>query len=434
MKRLRLAGIGCGGRTLTYFGLGGKMPDRYEVVAAADPLPERVERARVASRNPAFRGFASDKELLAQDRLADVMVIGTQDAYHVQPCIAAMEKGYDILLEKPIATTLADVLMLESAAKRLKRKVLVCHVLRYSPFYRKVKEIVASGALGKVISLNATEGVGAWHQAHSFVRGHWSVTEKATPMIIAKSCHDLDVISWLMDEPCQSVASYGELSHFTAANAPAGAPARCTDGCPVAATCQYNATLYAANQRGWLAHVYDQEAGASTEQINAWLATSPWGRCVYRCDNTAVDHQVVAMRFGGGSTATFTMTAFDSGRDLEIYGTKGHLRAGDNYRQHTGADILISEHGTGNVTKFNVSTMVGGYDGHGGGDSGLMLALHDEMMKADAADMHSSIHRSVESHLIGYAAEHARKTDTAVDLATFRKLHEGMPLEAKQAR
>jgi predicted dehydrogenase len=430
MKRLKLAGIGCGGRTFTYLSLAAQMPERYEVVAAADPNAERVEKVRKAAKNPAFKSFASDADLLAQPKLADVVIIGTQDAYHVQPCIAAMEKGYDVLLEKPIATNLKDVLRLEATARRLKRKVLVCHVLRYTPFYSKVKEIVASGALGKVISLNASEGVGAWHQAHSFVRGHWAVTEKASPMLIAKSCHDLDIISWLMDDRCVSVSSFGDLTHFTAANAPAGAPARCTDGCPAATTCQYNATLYATRHRGWLHWVYDQEPGASNEQINAWLAQSPWGRCVYKCDNTAVDHQVVAMRFGGAATATFTMTAFDGGRNLEIFGTKAVLRGGDWHKQIGGAEIVVTEHSHGNATRYNISPMVGGYDGHGGGDPGLVIALYDEMMKDDPAAMRSSIHTSVQSHLIGYAAEQARRTGETIDLAKFQAQVEGATAKA----
>lgn len=431
MQRLKLAGIGCGGRTLTYLSLAGQMPERYEVVAAADPVAGRVERVKAASRNPAFRSFASDAELLSQPKLADVVVVGTQDQYHVQPTLAAMAKGYDVLLEKPIADNLPDVLRLEREARRLGRKVLICHVLRYSPFYQKLKEVVASGALGEIVSLNASEGVGAWHQAHSFVRGHWGVVEKASPMLIAKSCHDLDIISWLMDRRCESVSSYGALTHFRAENAPQGAPARCTDGCPVASSCQYNAMHYATKQRGWLGHVYDQEKGASREDIAQWLSQSPWGRCVYRCDNTAVDHQVVAMRFERGATATFTMTAFDSGRSIEIYGTKARLLAGDHYKAAHGSDIAVIDHENHNMTRYNVSSSVGGYDGHGGGDPGLVLALYDEMTKPDPSQMLSSISRSVQSHLMGYAAEHSRRTGTAVDLAEFQASVEGAKAAAR---
>jgi predicted dehydrogenase len=399
------------------------MPEHYEVVGAADPLAHRVAKVKELSRNPAFRSFDSDKAILSEQKLADVMIIGTQDAYHVPPCIAAMEKGYDILLEKPIATRLDEVLRLEKTAARLGRKVLVCHVLRYSPFYRTVKEVVDSGVLGDIVAMNASEGVGTWHQAHSYVRGHWSVVERASPMIIAKSCHDMDIMAWLIGRPCVSVASYGALTYFTERNAPPGAPSRCTDGCPVAMSCIYNATLYATRHRRWLPYVYDDEKGASQEQIRQWLAQSPWGRCVYRCDNTAVDHQVVALTFEGDATATFTMTAFADGRNIEIYGTRGKLRGGSSVKGHAGADIVVTRHGGGNTERINVSTAVGGYAGHGGGDPGLVTALYEEMMRDRPEDMHSSLSKSVQSHVMGFAAEEARLTGTTVALEQFYHEH-----------
>jgi predicted dehydrogenase len=415
-KRLKLAGIGCGGRTRTYLEIAAALPHLYEVVAVADPIAARRAMVREKCANPDFREFANDREILAQPKLADVMIIGTQDDHHVEPCMAAMERGYDILLEKPVATNLRDVLALERRALELGRRVLVCHVLRYAPFYTKVKEIISSGVLGEIITLNASEGVHPWHQAHSFVRGHWAVTEKSTPMIIAKSCHDMDIISWLMDRPCSSVSSYGGLSYFTAAKAPAGAPLRCTDGCPAAATCPYDARLYLGQHKDWLQWIYDRSATATDAEILAWLAQSPWGRCVYHCDNTAVDHQVAAMEFEGGATATFTMTAFDSGRNLEIMGTKGVLRGGDLLCQLLDCDILIDEFASGNKTRYKVNAAVGGYAGHGGGDPGLVLALYDEMSQSDPAQMRSSITRSIQSHLMGFAAEASRLTGKTVHL------------------
>ncbi len=416
---LTFVGIGCGGRTRTYFELAAKLPDRYRVIAAADPNPARVEMTRTVSRNPDFRGFRSDKELFAAGKLADVCIIGTQDSYHVDPALKAMEVGYDILLEKPIADNPAEVVRLLQAAERLGRKVLVCHVLRYSPFYVKVKQIVDSGILGNIVTIDAREGVAPWHQAHSYVRGHWAVTGKATPMLIAKSCHDLDIISWMVKRPCSRVGSFGGLAHFTAANRPEGAPARCTDGCPVADTCIYNAALYASRQRGWLQWVMDHGMDASFEDVLEWLKTSPWGRCVYACDNDAVDHQVVAMEFEGGVTGTFTMTAFDSGRDLVICGTKGRLRGGDNTRGLSGSDIVVNLH-TGDAIRYGVSSDVGGYDGHGGGDPGLVHAIDLEMAKP-AGEMRSGLSASVESHLIGYAAEESRLTGKMVELASYRQ-------------
>lgn len=428
MKKLRLAGIGCGGRTIMYFRLAAQMPEMYQVIAAADPRRNRVERARDVSRNPDFRMFEDDAAILAEPKMADVMVIGTQDPYHVQPARAAMEKGYDLLLEKPIATNLPAVLELEREALRLGRRVMVCHVLRYAPFYKKVKEIIDSGRLGEIISINATEGVGAWHQGHSFVRGHWSVTERSNPMIIAKSCHDTDIIHWLIGRHCKSVSSYGALTYFNESNKPEGAPPRCTDGCPVASTCLYNSMLYATTHRGWLQHVFDEEAAnpgkVPLERIREWLSQSDWGRCVYQCDNTAVDHQTLNMIFEGDATATFTMTAFESGRHLEVFGTKARLRGGDFVKHCGGAEVFVMSHEGGGMERFNISTRVGGYSGHGGGDPGLMLALYDEMVRKSPDEMLTSISESVESHVMGFAAEESRMTGRTVDLDEFRKANE----------
>ena len=415
---LGLVGIGCGGRTRTYCELAAAMPDRYRVIAAADPNPARVEMVRKIAKNPDFRSFPTDDELLAAGKLGDVCIIGTQDSYHVEPAMKAMEAGYDLLLEKPIADDPVEILHLLRAAERLRRKVLVCHVLRYSPFYVKVKQIVDSGILGRIITIDAREGVGPWHQAHSYVRGHWSVTGRATPMLIAKSCHDMDIISWMARKPCTRVSSFGGLTHFTPENRPAGAPDRCVDGCPVADTCIYNAALYASRHRDWLQWVMDGGLHASSQDVLEWLRTSPWGRCVYACDNDAVDHQVVAMEFAGGCTGTFTMTAFDSGRDIVICGTEGRLRGGDNVKTLCGSDIVVNLH-AGDTIRHEVSTDAGGYEGHGGGDPGLVDALDVEMAKP-ADEMRSGLPASVESHFIGYAAEESRRTGTTVDLASFR--------------
>ena len=262
------------------------MTEYYEIVAAAEPSIDRLEYIRKISNNSNFSGFKNDEEIFAQPKLADVMIIATQDSMHIKSCMAALEKGYDILVEKPIGTNLKDILKVEKRADELGRKVLVCHVLRYTPFYRKVKEIVESGVLGDIATINMTEGVQAFHQSHSYVRGHWGVKEKSSPMLIAKSCHDLDILCWLVERSCRQVSSFGSLMHFTEANAPQGAPLRCTDGCPVAMECPYNAKLYTSSQRAWLPHVwpvYDEKNPASDEEVIEWLKTCPWGRCAYRC-------------------------------------------------------------------------------------------------------------------------------------------------------
>ena len=411
---LSLVLCGCGSRSRTYAGIAAEMPGRYVIAAAADPVESRVSAvAAHAAKVPApggFRPFGSAEALFAAGKLGDVCVIGTQDALHRAHAIRAMELGYDLLLEKPVAPTLEDTEAVASAARRLGRRVVVCHVLRYTPFYSEVRRILDSGELGRLVSVNAIEGVQPWHQAHSFVRGHWSVKAKSSPMILAKSCHDMDILAWLVGAPFTRLASHGSLTHFRAANAPTGAPARCSDGCPVGDTCRYNAALYAKPEgRRWLAMVHDRAKEATDAEILEWTRTSPWGRCVYRCDNDVVDHQVLALQFANDVTATFTMTAFDEGRHLELFGTEGWLRGGSFIKKQLGCDLVVQRHGWNQEPRrITLQEAKHGYAGHGGGDWGLMETLHEDLTRPDAAGMRTSLEVSLESHRMAFAAEAAR--------------------------
>ena len=266
-KPLKIACLGCGGQAQTYAQLATRRPDRFQIVAGADPVAQRVEKISRISGRADFRGFGG-QELLAAGKIADLAIVATQDNDHFEHCRGALGAGYDVLLEKPIATRLPQVLEIQRLAARTGRRVMVCFVLRFAAFYRKVREIIDSGAIGQVVSIQASEGVMPWHQAHSFVRGHWAVTGKSSPMIISKCCHDTDILHWLVGRPCLRVASFGSLGFFRPERAPAGAPGRCTDGCPVGDTCLYNALRYTTDMRaGWLAMAYDRAQGAGTEEI-----------------------------------------------------------------------------------------------------------------------------------------------------------------------
>ena len=421
MKRLSLAFCGCGSRARTYAKIAAGMPEQYALVAAADPVADRVDQIRQAATTAQanFRSFTSAEEMFAAGKIADVVVIATQDSQHRAHAERALQLGCDLLLEKPIAHRLEDTLAVQAMAQKLGRRVVVCHVLRYTPFYNEVATLLKNGEIGEIVSANFIEGVQPWHQAHSFVRGHWSVTKNSSPMILAKSCHDMDLLAWLIQRPCLSVSSYGALTHFAAHQAPAGAPLRCTDGCPAAAHCLYDAHRYARPEgRRWLAMVYDRAQTATDAEIFTWLKTSPWGRCAYRCDNDVVDHQVVACKFAGDITATFTMTAFDDGRQLEIFGTKGVLRGGAFIRKTLGCDLVIVPHGPdGQVRKIEIATPAGGYAGHGGGDWGLMQTLHHDLTCSDPREMRTSLEVSMQSHLMAFAAEQSRREGRTVNLS-----------------
>lgn len=422
-KPLRLACIGCGARAQTYTQLAAGYPDRFQIVAGADPVQQRVQKIQKISANSEFRGFDSAEAILAAGKLADVMIVATQDNFHFEHCRGALELGYDVLLEKPISTRVDQVLEIERLARKAGRRVMVCFVLRFAAFYRKAKEIIDSGALGEIISVQANEGVDPWHHAHSFVRGHWSVVSKSSPMILSKCCHDTDIVHWLVGRRCEKVASFGSLDFFRAERAPANASQRCTNGCRVGDTCVFNALRYTTDKRTpWLGMVYDRASEASVAEITDWLRVSPWGRCVYHCDNDVPDRQVLAMEFEGGITGTFTMTAFATGRHLEICGTRGVLKGGESYRQHFGTHLILLPH-EGEPVRYTVQAEDGGYELHGGGDAGLVKALHEEMTKPPGVPLEASLESTVHSHVMTFAAEEARLTGKVVNVGGFAQAH-----------
>lgn len=424
-NRLTLAGIGCGSRTRTYLKLASELPASYKITAVADPAAERcqsvIDHAPESDR-AGIRAFSSAEEFLSQPRLADVVIIGTQDHYHYEPCKKALELGYDVLLEKPIAQKLSQALELSDLATRLGRRVDVCHVLRYTPFYQELKKIIDSGELGQIITFNANEGVGAWHFAHSFTRGHWGNMEASTPMILAKCCHDMDILYWLMGRPCERVASFGELSYFRKESLSEPRPLYCTDWTTPIGEDPYDARKYATEPtlRRWLGMVYDRAEIATDEEIYEWLSKNKWGRDAFQCDNDQPDHQVLMLNYKGGLTGTFTMTAFEEGRHIEIYGTKARLRAGAFYKQSGCGEIVVTPH-FGEARKIDLTAAEQGYAGHGGGDWGLMQSLYGDMTSDEPELMSSSIQQSVHSHLIAFAAEHARRTGEVISLADFEQ-------------
>jgi predicted dehydrogenase len=377
MPPLQIAILGCGARGRTYAGIAVSFGDRYRITAAADPVALRCEAVAKLAPAGEVRTFSSAADFFAAGRLADVLIIATQDADHFGHASSALHAGYDILLEKPAAETLARCEALDALARSLDRRIGVCFVLRYTPFYATVKALVASGRLGRIISIRASEGVEPFHQAHSFVRGHWSRSGDSTPMIVAKCSHDADLLCWLAGSAPAGISSFGGLEWFREANAPLEAPPRCTDGCPAAPQCRYDAHRYLGDKRRWLGMVMDGAATADDAAVLAFLRVSPWGRCVYRCDNDVVDHQVVATEMLNGVSASLTMTAFDHGRTLEIHGTRGSLRGGSPFHEAGAPELWLRdpESGKSEPVELVQADTPAGYAGHGGGDWGLINAL-----------------------------------------------------------
>jgi predicted dehydrogenase len=405
-----LAVVGAGNRGSAHGGWALGQPDRARVVAVAEP--RAVRRDRFASRHaiPAAATFTTWQELATAGRLADAVLICTQDAGHAEPAVAFAELGYHVLLEKPMATTEADCRRIVEVVERAGVLLAVCHVLRYTPYTALVKRVVDAGRIGTVMSVQHLEPVGFSHHAHSYVRGPWRRQGSAAFMLLAKSCHDLDWLRYVVGRPIRRVASFGGLTHFRPENRPEGAGDRCLD-CAVEPACPYSAVRFYRRfleRRGdWGDWPLDALIDRYTEaDLMDALRHGPYGRCVYACDNNVVDHQVVAMEFDGGPTGTFVMTAFNAGghRRTRLFGTRGELEGdGETVRVHdflTGTAEVLSAQTPGDAT-------AGG--GHGGGDWGLMDAFVRAVATGDRSHVLTGPRASLEAHLVAFAAERARQ-------------------------
>ncbi|MFB7918921.1 Gfo/Idh/MocA family protein [Streptomyces sp. NPDC056061] len=403
-RPVRVALVGAGNRGLTYAAWIKAHPERARLVAVADPRPE----ARAAAG--AELEFDDWRPLVEGDAIADAVIVATQDRNHVEPVLALAQAGYAILAEKPLAPSEAETRTLIEGVEKAGVLFAVCHVLRYTPYTDLVKEVVGSGVLGELVSVDHLEPVGWWHYAHSYVRGPWRSEKDSSPMLLAKSCHDLDWISYVTGERIEQVASFGGLKHFRPENAPAGAAERCLD-CAVEAGCPYSALkLYVPRLREhgsvWpVTHVTDSTD--ETELLTA-LREGPYGLCAYRVDNDVVDHQVLAMQLSGGMTATFTMVAFteQTDRQTRIFGSHGWLR-GDGKR------VTVHDFRTDEVTVHEVGASgSNAAEGHGGGDTALVDAFVHAVATGDPAAVRSGTKATLGSHLAAFAAERARHTGT----------------------
>ena len=399
-------------------------PDELKVVAVAEP--DRTKRERFAAQHGIgeemqFTGYDG---LFSREKLADCAMICTQDRMHYEPVKLALERGYHVLCEKPMSPDKKEIVEMGALAGKYGRILSVCHVLRYSPFFSRIKELLDEGRIGRLMTIQHIEEVGYWHHAHSFVRGNWRNAEESSPMILQKCCHDMDILLWLCGSRCTRLSSFGALTYFRRENAPADAPEYCMDGCAHRETCPFYAPrFYLEHERavedGLVYAVLEQERAEVVEEtveeaadplkpevILGALRRGPYGRCVFHCDNTVVDHQTVDMEFENGVTASFLMTAFTNqcARRIRLMGTKGELK-GD---MEAGV-IEVIDFASGEEQKIQLHTPS---KGHSGSDERMMQNFVRMVSEGTSGRTDAAV--SVESHLMALAAEEARVSGRVV--------------------
>ncbi len=457
-----LIGAGLRGREV-YGQYARRHPQNLKFMAVADPHKDRRGLFCDAHDIPEVRAFDSWEDLLDSHngKLADSAFICTQDSLHFQPAVKALELGYNLVLEKPISPSLDECQKLAAAVKDKGLIVQVCHVLRFTKFWQTVKQLVDSGRIGRIVHYDHSENVSYWHFGHSYVRGHYKDAAASSPVILAKSCHDLDLMYWVIGEKPLTVQSTGDLSFYRPENAPQGSPERCTDGCPEAEDCPWYAPrLYvtaepllriglhapsaltrlgarlAVNHRNTLKFFsrfnkrlknivdWDQfpstvvTTDLSTEGKMKALREGPFGKCIFKCGNNVLDHQITTYTFPGGTTGTLTLHGVSDleGRELRIFGTKGSIRGSFRYN---GEEITVTDFRySKKETVYRAGLSMGG---HGGGDFGLMNSFVRVMRgQLSPTEAGADVENALEAHYMAFAAEDAREADRTLDMAAYR--------------
>lgn len=423
-EKIKVIILGAGDRGTIYANYIKRNNAEIDVVAVAEPIKERRENIVNMFNLSEDSAFLSWDEALAAGKIGDVAIVTTQDQMHYEPTMKALELGYHVLLEKPMSPSLKECIEMVNKAEEKKRHLLVCHVLRYTEFFKELKKVLDSGEIGELVTIQHIENVGYYHQAHSFVRGNWRNKEESAPMILAKCCHDLDLMYWYAGAKCESLSSFGSLKHFKPEGAPEGAAERCLDceikDCPydgrkIYFKCLENIdkadTGNVTSTRHWPTSAITEDI--TLEGITKALKEGPYGRCVYHCDNDVVDNQVVSLNFENAVTVAFTMTAFTDkvSRITRFMGTKGEVRA------NTETNIIeVYDFDSRKVKTIEVKEPD---SGHGGGDNGIMEDFFNLVKTGITEERYTTGKVSVMSHAMAMAAEEARLSKKAINIQEF---------------
>lgn len=401
-KPISIVTIGAGNRGNVYGNYAISFPEEMDIVGVAEPIALRNERYSSKHKILETNRFSTWEHVFQRPKFADAVLITTPDNLHYGPCMAALKAGYDVLLEKPISPSEKECRDILALAKKTGRIVAVCHVLRYAPYFEKLRELMQSGAIGEIVSVQHMEPIEHLHMSHSYVRGNWHDRNATTPIILAKSCHDLDILRWMVGKPCKKIVAMGGIKWFRKENAPEGSTDRCMNGCAVEGTCPYSAMkIYYRNRQRTYVFDLPEEKEKQGEYILEKLRTTNYGRCVYRMDNNQEDHYIASMEFEGGATASFSMEAFTSyeGRRTRVMGSMGDI-VGDM------ETFTLTDFRTGKRTIYDNSSG----DGHGGGDWRLVRNWLQAVSQRKPELLTSTIDASIESHVMGFMAEKSRKT------------------------
>ena len=374
----------------------------------------KIDEKKFVEQHKITNVFHTWEEMLEAKIPCDIIIVATQDRQHFHPTIAALDAGYHVLVEKPLSPDFDECIRMVKKAKESNKLLMLCYVLRYTPFFQTIKSMIDKRKIGDVTHISIDMDVAYWHQAHSFVRGNWRNSKETSPMLLAKSCHDMDILTFLLRQSPIALSSFGALTHFREENAPAGASLRCTDDCKAEPDCPYSAIkIYLGDNTDWPVHTISTDS--SYESRKHAIETGPYGRCVYHCDNDVVDHQTVNLYYEDGMTATIMMNAFTKKltRQVRVFGTRGEvygdmnaneliLKAFDFEKEDEKMEISFPQHGL-----------------HGGGDFSLLTHMAEHIRDYEQLDLDDYYHDLLQSHYLIQLAEQSRLTKQTIHVEPF---------------
>ena len=409
--------IGAGARGTAYARSIKHACPNLDLVGVANPGIAKRNSIKEQFDLPDSACFASWEQILAQPKMGDIAIISTQDRMHFAPAMKAIELGYHLLLEKPIAPTPEECIQIMDAANAKGVQVIICHTLRFTNFWRLIKKLIDTDTIGRIINIDHIAALGIFHYAHSFVRGDWRNSELSSPICVGMNCHDLDLLQWLIGKRCTRVQSFGSLTYFTKENKPEGAPEYCIRGCPVADQCIQNAeTIYL--KRKLYRRSSTKKHEPTEEDVLHCISNSGWGKCVYQTDNNVADHQIVNMEYEDGALVSMTISPFNlGGRKIRIMGTKGEL-----YGEMRADSVFVSDYQTGNTVQIKVADAL--RDGtitctQDNGENAMMYDFCSLLTGQHTENELADINISAESHLIAFAAEESRANGTVVNMNMY---------------
>ena len=426
MDKVKVIVVGCGDRACVYAEEGVFQLHSMEIVAAVDPDKVRLKYMQEHFGVKSEMCFLHQDELLSMGKIADCVINGTMDQYHLETTIPFLEQGYHMLLEKPVVNNEKDLLYIRDVANKNNCKLMICHVLRFTPFYKKIKELLLNDEIGEIVNIETSERVGVFHSSVSFIRGKWSKeSECGSSLLLQKCCHDLDLLCWLNNVTVpEYVSSFGGRNFILPEKAPEGAGNRCLVDCPeeVRKQCVYDVqSMYLDNCHlpwyPWQCTGKNYQDVTMEEKIESLKTYNPHGVCAYKAGGDLVDHQTLNIHFANGSTAVHTMIlgCAKPGRRIWIVGTKGEIEGSPDR-----GTLTISKYSKKtawyDTVNVDFNDKEGETGGHFGGDKGLVADFCSLMRGEQPSISCTSINDSINGHRLVYKAEEARKTNSIVKL------------------